>query len=471
MNRLTTLAAASLLGIGLAACSGGDGGGQPITPGIDGVGFAVGPITGFGSIFVNGVEFSTASAQIRVDGGVAQESELQVGQVVSVRGTISADGRTGTASEVSYNENVLGPVSGVDVATGTLVVLGQTVRVTGSTIFDSGFAVKSLEGIAVDDVVEVSGFPNGSGEIVATRIEPKPGVSEFELFGVISNLSGATQLFSITTTLVNYAAAQIDDGPLANGRCAEVKGSAFAGGVFTATRIEVKSCGLMAEDGDRGEIEGVITRFVSATDFSIGAIPVTTDGSTTFEGGTSADLRLNLEIQVEGAFNANGVLVARKIEIERESSAGVLGTIDSLDTAMGTFSIFGVTITTDSGTSYQDESQAEVRRFGFADLRTGDYLKVRGFEGAAPRSMTATLVERDDLEARRELQGRASDVAQPDFRLIGVPVTTNAGTEFREEDRTITAQEFFLRAPGSEVEVRGTWNGATFTATRAKLDD
>lgn len=485
---LATLAAGAMLAFGMTACGGGGGsdgtsvtppptggggggGTPPPTQGIDGVGIAVGPITGFGSIFVNGVEFETTNAQIRIEDRAATESELQVGQVVSLKGSFNADGTTGTASEVSFNDSLEGPVSAVDLVASTLVVLGQTVRVTGTTVFDNRFATPSLAGISVGDVVEVSGFPNATGEIVATRIEPKAAGGELELFGVVSNLDTNARRFNVTTTVVDYSNAQLDNGQPTNGGCVEVKGTNFAAGVLTATRVEVKACGATAVANDRGQIEGVITRFASTTDFSVGTIDITTNASTVYERGTASDLRLNLKIEAEGTFDAAGVLVARKIQIKPDNSARVEGTVEALDAAGSTLTMFGITIQTNLGTSFEDKSQADLRPFRFADLRVGDYLEVRGFEEATASTMTAVLLERDDLDSRREVQGNATNVAQPNLTIIGVSVVTTGSTQYRDtNDVAITAQQFFQQAPNRLVKVRGTWNGTTFTATEAELE-
>src|SRR5437667_365250 len=90
-----------------------------------GTGTAYGPITGFGSIFVNGVEFTTSSAQINIDDQPGSESDLQVGEVVTVTGTINADGKTGTATQVTFDGDVTGRVVQIDSAGGTFIVLGQ----------------------------------------------------------------------------------------------------------------------------------------------------------------------------------------------------------------------------------------------------------------------------------------------------------------------------------------------------------
>lgn len=483
---MATMAVTAVLAAGLVACGGGGGGGDdnssnppaggggnpPPTGGIDGVGRSIGSITGFGSIIVNGVKFSTTSASFRIEDSPGSESELEVGDVVEIEGKISDDGTTGTAETVSFNDSVEGPVSDVSLATGTLVVLGQTVRVTGTTVFDDSFSTPSLAGISAGSVVEVSGFPDADGAIVATRIEPKPAGGEYEVYGVVSSLDTSARRFNLSTTVVSYASATLSNGSPANGACVEVKGSAFSGGVLTATRVEVKSCNGTVANGDRGEIEGIVTRFVSASDFSIGTRAVATTSSTTYEGGTASDLRLNVKIEAEGSFNAAGVLVAKKIEFKKETSARLLGTVDSINAASASVSVFGVTVLTGAGTSFEDKSDADQRPFGFADLRTGDYLEIRGFEEATARTMTAVLVEREDVESRRELQGTATNVAQPNLLVLGVSVATTGSTQYRDvNDTAISAATFFARAGNRLVKVRGSWNGSTFTAEEAELEN
>lgn len=473
------LASATMVAsLALAACGGGGGGsspppggggGPPPTQGIDGVGVAVGPITGFGSVYVNGVRFDTAGAQVRIDDNPGVESDLQVGQVVTVKGRFNADGATGTAESVSYNDAAEGPVGSVDLAAGTLVVLGQTVRVTAATVFDDRFANPSLAGIAVGSIVEVSGYPNSAGELVATRIEPKAAGGTFELYGVVSGLSGTR--FNVGATVVDFASAQLPDGSPTNGACVEVKGSSFAGGVLNASRVEVESCGVTVANGDRGQVEGIITRFASASDFDVGAVRVATNSSTTYERGVAADLRLNLKVEVEGTFDANRILVAREVQIKPDNSTRLLGTVDSIDSQARSVAIFGVRVLVDAGTALEDDSNADLRPFGFTDLRTGDYLEVRGFEESTAGTMRAVLLEREDLDSRRELQGRATDVASPGLRILGVSVTTDGSTEFRDDDdATISAQQFFQQANNRLVKVRGSWDGTTFRATRAELE-
>ena len=423
---------------------GGDGGGG--TSGIDGGGFARGTISGFGSVIVNGVHFSTTSASISIDGrSGASETELKVGQVVEIRGTFDSNGTSGTATTITYNDNAEGPVAAIDVAAGTLVVLGQTVRINGATVFDDRIAGAALTGIAVGNVLEISGFRNAAGEIVATRIEPKAAGGTYELTGTVSALDTTASRFTIAGTVVNYAGVTPTNGTLTNGGCAEAKGTAFAGGALTATSVEVKSCTLTGATNEVGEFEGLITRFASATDFDVGGQRVTTTGTTTYENGVVGDLRAGLKVEAEGNFNSSGVLVARKVQIKPDTSLRLLGTIDSLDAATSTLRVFGLAITSTVGTAYEDKSSADIRQFKFADLRTGDYVEVRGYGGTTANSLVAARIERDDVDARRELQGvAASPATAPNLTILGISVST-AGAQYRNSDGTACRRRVLRR--------------------------
>ena len=93
--------------------SGGSGDTGDTSAGISGSGKAIGVITQFGSIFVNGVEYDTSEAVIIVNGVVATEDDLGVGMVVFIQGTVNEDGVTGVAEVVIVDDNLKGPISAI----------------------------------------------------------------------------------------------------------------------------------------------------------------------------------------------------------------------------------------------------------------------------------------------------------------------------------------------------------------------
>lgn len=441
----------------LAGCGGGGGGGSPAPAGAAVV--STGVVTGFGSVYVNGVRFDTSSASFTVDDSPGSQADLAVGDVVTVRGRVNDDGRSGTATSVAGEDAVEGPVTAVDAVAGTLVVAGQTVLVDADTSLDDNIPGASLAGLAAGDFVEVAGFLDAAGAVRATRIERKPAGSTVEVNGVISNLDTGTSRFRINDLDVSYASAVLSDfegGAPANGDLVEAKGTTFVAGVLQATRVERKG-GNAQDNGSRQEIEGLITRFVSASDFDVASQPVTTTGSTVFENGTAADLGVNLKVEVEGSVAA-GVLVARKVSIRRAGNVRLTSVVDSVDASAGTLVMLGVTVKVDSLTRLEDKSDADVESFSLADIRAGDYLEVRGAEfPVSSGQLLARRLERGDPDDRSIVQGPVTSVADPALVVFGVTVTTDGGTEFQDlADNSLSASAFFGQVgPGDHVKARG----------------
>ena len=430
------LAIALLLG---ACGGGGDSGSSTPAPaatgggnvsGIQGSGIALGSITGFGSIFVNGIEWRTTSAQFTIDGqSGGREDQLRIGKVVTVRGTLDSSGTAGSATTVDYSDSLEGPVSARNLAAGTLTVLGQTVRITGVTRFDDNITPRSLEGIAVGDRVEVSGFTDATGAIVASYVEKKVSTAAFEITGAVSNLNTGSSTFSINALTVDYSAATISNGTLSAGALVEVKGATLLGnGALRATSVELKT-GLGARSGDLAELEGYLTRYASNADFDINGQRVSTDSTTRFElNGQS--LAVNVKVEVEGTVNA--------------------------------------------GTQYEDKAANPVRTLGFSALRVGDYVEVRGIEGATAGTLTANLLERDDSETRREIRAIARNPGDPNVTLLGQTISLAGVTQFRDAaDLPITRAQFFSALSGGNrlIEVSGTASGSTVSWREAELEN
>jgi hypothetical protein len=465
----------ALLTLSLLGCGGGGGGSGNQVAGIDrgGITIAQGPINGFGSVIVNGVHYSTAGASITIDGQPGVESDLRVGQVVRVEGKLDASGATGLALKISYNDDVEGAIQSINLAAGTLVVLGQTVRVGPATSFDDRISPRALEGLAVGDRIEVSGLVAAGGAIEATRIERKAASAVVEVKGTASSVDTVARRLRINQQQVDYSTALVSNFPSgqpANGDVVEAQGSVDGSGVLVATKLERRSEALAGTTSDSAELEGLVTRFVSAADFDVAGQRVTTTASTVYEGGTASSLALNANVEVEGGFDATGRVVARKVQIRQQSDVELAGRVDAVNASAGMLVVLGVTVRTNSLTRFEDHGPADVERFGLSDLHVGDYVDIRAYRDGT--ALVATLLERDDLESDVELKGHATSVAAPNFIVGGVPVTTDAQTEFRNNDGgSITAAAFFAAAPGREVKVRGTLVGNTVLAARAELED
>ena len=467
----------------LLGCSGGGGdgggaagndGGAP-TDGIDrgGVTISQGPINGFGSVIVNGVRFATTGATITIDDQPGAESDLRAGQVVRIEGTVDASGTTGTARSISFNDDVEGPVQSIDLAAARLVVLGQAVQVGRTTSFDDSIVPRSLEGLAVGDRVEVSGLVGADGLIAATRIERKAASTTVEVKGSVSAVDSNARRLSINLLSVDYSTAQLGNfasGAPVNGDLVEAYGSLNADGVLVATRLERRSAALDGTTDDSAELEGLVTRYASGADFDVAGQRVTTTATTAYEGGTSVNLVLGANVEVEGGFDAMGRLVAGKIEFRRESNVEISARVESVNVAASSLVVLGATVRTNALTRFEDQSDVDLSRFGLADLRVGDYVELSAYQDAG--GLVASLLERDDAGDRVEVEGPASAVAAPDFTIAGIRITTDDQTEFRDNNGgSISATTFFAAAAGREVQVRGALVGNVVLAEQAELED
>lgn len=323
----------------LLSCSSQEGGGTGGT-GIDAQSRSVvvfGVVTEFGSIVVNGIVFDTANATITRNGQRGSEADLQLGHVVTVRGTLEPGGVVGTAETVALESTATGPIERIDLATDRLIVLGQIVRVDDMTQFGK----TPLSGLVVGNIVEVSGFADADGVLRATRVDKtqdafRPG-TDIEIEGTITNLDEENQTFMINMLRVDFSAALLINLPedeLRHGQVVEVKSSHnVVDGVLLADSVEVKDVGIQGDPGEAVELQGIITRVTSADTFEINGRPVRLTPDTVFGRGTTNDIAVNALVEVEGFFDEAGIIVVEEVEfgagVERQ---GIITRVTSADT-------------------------------------------------------------------------------------------------------------------------------------------
>ena len=290
--------------------------------GIDGSGgpvYAQGPIEAFGSIVVNGEHYDISTASIRVNGEVATEAELALGQIVAVQGHIESGGDR-VADAVDFEANLRGPVQSIDAVAGSLQVLGQAITVGPETTIEADLG-NGLAALAIGDYVEVSGLATVQGTLAATRIAQVDSSNELRIIGRAEGVNLGSFTFSIGGLVVDYSSAGLIEGfpggTPANGDLVRVVGSSLDGnGALVASRLSLVEFDDSEHDGQRVEVEGLITRFVSPTDFDVSGRRSMTTASTVYEGGSEADLQLNVKIEIEGRFDSSGTIVASKIEVK-----------------------------------------------------------------------------------------------------------------------------------------------------------
>ena len=346
---LALLSALLSVSCGVSGIGGGIGGSGIIS---------VGAITALGSVVVNGAEFDTSNAVIIVEGeiiGIGDDivlDNLDIGMVVTVEGTGSVDEENLVADRVIYNDNVEGPVQSITVVNDTrkdIVVLGQTVILNTVTVFKG----TTFGDIAENDVVEVSGLSDDTGDIWATFIEKTDGVI-FEVTGFVESLDDPVQeTFKINALTVDYSSADtsgLPGGVLANGLLVEVEGT-LNGPVMEADVIELGD-ELEEEDADEIEVTGFVTDVVSAFEFTVGTQVVQTDADTVFVDGTAADIVLGQKLEAEGTLEG-GILFAEEVEFWDPDQIEVEGLVTDDTLAPDEFTVGDQVVQTDAGTLYE----------------------------------------------------------------------------------------------------------------------
>jgi Domain of unknown function (DUF5666) len=273
---------------------------------------AFGRITAFGSIFVDGTEYSIDHANISFNGQPGAASELQVGQIVTVQAVQVVGDNKATAASVSFTADVIGPITRLDPAGRTMTVLGQTVRTDSATVFGPGIQADTLGGLQPGVMVGVSALEDASGTLSASRVDLLTGSASLQVKGTVQALDVSAQTFKLNDLTVDYSGVHVR-GKLANGSTATVQSNESpARGVLYAAQVQVSN-GMGGSGNEIGRLEGFITSMTSDQVFTVAGQSVQTDANTKFVLHGQA-LAPNLSVTVQGAFNAAGTLLANKVE-------------------------------------------------------------------------------------------------------------------------------------------------------------
>jgi len=453
----------SLLAI---ACSSGGG---DASGGIGGTGISEGPITGFGSFFVTETKWDVApGGEVEIDGenGFSQ-SDLQLGWVVEVEGERSADGSSGTATRVVFDDSIEGPLDAQPQARmgdTTFAIFGQRFIADRTTIY-ANTSFDAFRSLVAGSVIEVSGQPQVDallGSVVrATRVESRGGVAqpnstEVELKGTAANYTG-TQ-FEIGPVTVRLNAAPCT-APLLEPVGLDLSTSPFveAKGIFLgpdemcAERVELED---ERRDADNFEIEGFVDSAPAPTNtsFSLSGTPVDASGAGVEFRPPDLIVEAGMKLEVVGDL-VSGTLVAREVKLENDVRIEAEVTGVSADT----FVVLGLTIAVDGQTI--DEGG------GFPSA--GEFVEVRAFEDRASGTLVALrvrnrgpspMVDRD-VRLRGDVERIDSLLNPRRLTILGIDFRADdsEGTEFRNlNNEAIPENTFYAQVRvGDLVEAKG----------------
>jgi Domain of unknown function (DUF5666) len=483
LSTITHWLAAAVAAAALAACGGGggasggidgtgggnnNGGGGVggITGGIDGTGVSYGTITAFGSVWVNGVEFSTSTSKYSFDdrSGISQ-SDLRVGMVVRVDGSIDDK----KANLIIVDDSIKGQVQSVSADGSSMVVMGQTVRFDDKTTFEGGVRPRQ------NDHVEVHGLPGAGGVVAAGFVQKTTGTPLYEVKGLAANHDTAAKTFTIGTLTVNYGSATVDNSlPTGswNGVAIEAKGTNCAGApactTLTATKVERSGLKLSSSVSvAKAEVEGLVVSGDS-TSFVIGGQTVVTTASTVFERGVAADVIPGTKLEAEGSI-ANGVLTAVKVSFR--DSYRFEADVATVDAAAGTVTLVGlpgVTVKVDSATRLKGKVTS------LAAYNTSTHLKIKARPSAGTAVIALEIDADDKADNRVEIRGPVQSInGTTSLTILGLSVDNGSASEFRDLSDALLSRASFYAAVkvGTLVQARGDLSGGSVGWKQMELED
>jgi len=461
---MTSLGAALALG----ACT--DGLGDTVA-GIEGTGAT----SGFGSVFVNGVEFATDDAEFIFNGQPASEADLRVGDIVSVTGSVNGNGQ-GTAERIVFNRVLDGPIESLDIRNGSgrLTALGQVVLVDPSTRFIN----TSASDLALNDLIAVSGLLDDNGVLHATSLEKNtapyvPNQTRIDAEGGISNFNAALLRFDIGDLTVDFSNAEMANNVAArlqNGIFVEVFGlqnGTNAPLMADTVNVPERSVGT---DGGQVQVDALITDFTGLDNFQLNGQPVDASNATRTDNSTMSPAN-GVRVEVAGEVQ-NGTVIASTLAVRPPADIGFSAVVDSV--AGNGFSIFAIDAQVQSTTLYLDSAQ-NIRTFRIGNLQAGDTVTALGFVDVN-NQFVVTRLERVNASNIARAHGPLASVNRSarTLNISGVTVTTNSATQFEDADgNSIDADSFFAEAQaGDAVAASGTQNANQISpaATVHQLD-
>ncbi len=491
---LKVLSVVFMLGIGPSACV------EPIMlaeGGIGGTGISYGPISGFGSIYVNGARYDLDVAEVIIEGQPATEAALQPGMMVRVYGDLDDSGEEGVAHRVEFNYDLrYVEVLTVNQGQGSFVAGGQLVTTDELTVFDgssfsdlqvgewvsvSGQRVAGDEFAARYVIVQIapeleekaSSTVGSGGDIGSPNVEADPVAvpTKTVVEGEVSDLNTQAKTFRMGSLLVSFATLDSHEPSISNGDWLSVRGTLYKG-LLTASRLDSTAFDVMADAGSLLNVSGYI-QSLGQESLRVQGVGVQLTSATGYVNCQRADLNLGHRVLVVGRVARNGMVVAEKLHCVRRAEVKVYARVSGIDGDQLTLN--GVAAKVNRSTLMLDHSDAKARPFGVAQLQIGDALIVSGYE--TEHGMVISRLQRENDVSARVIKASARDVFQKmgSFNLLNIPITLavqSAGVQFWSGGSSVSQNEFFSSLKeGIKVEAWGGWDGSSFTATKLMLID
>ncbi len=283
---------------------------------------------------VSGIVFlvSGETEILDTEGNLITFGDLQVGQIVEIKGTVQADG-TILATRVKVEDRIVDEVETTGVIEQltdlTITVLGRTFLLTDNTaVFDVEENMIDVSGLFVGQTVEIRGDLLTDGTLIALRIKLQDqGANEINVVGPIDSFGpGTVEVVGIVffvnenTAISNKDGAAIQLSDLNAGETVEVVAEGQPNGTRVANQIKIEDILLLA-----GTVDNVVFNGIEML-----GKKVLIDANTLVLGKENKFLSVNdlaqgQFVEVRALQNGNNIVFGTKVKIQGNVITSVSG--------------------------------------------------------------------------------------------------------------------------------------------------
>lgn len=289
----------------ISGCGGGAGSSASL-PGTGGTGiFASGPISGFGSVIVNGVRFDDRQASVSIEGQSSGSNALRLGMIVGLVGQRDMTTGVDTASQIDVWAIAQGPVSSV--AGTQFSVAGMTIQTDSGTVFGG---VASVSAVTAGLLVRVWGLQasRDGSQWIATRVEVS---AERDLISSGVCAMADNSYFVNGLRLSNPSSYNLQAGTLV---C--IRGAASPSNSVVVNTVRSLEPGAYAADQGAVELSGLVTSALSSQQFVLGNVTVDARLATFADRGFVTS---GVRVRVKGIWDGK-LIHASAVELEDDQS-------------------------------------------------------------------------------------------------------------------------------------------------------
>lgn len=383
---------------------------------------AIGPITQFGSIYVNGIKYETDQAEVVFTDSSAND-ELLAGMIVAVYAQWDQDQQSYNAYRVLFDRQIQGPVSGVSFSDDQVLVsiLGVSVLVDEDTVLNG----IELQNIKKGQVLEVSGLLDDQGEVIATYIGLQAmrseSLSSVEVEGRIRRVKNNAMRLELGSTTVDASQAQFSEGDindLSKNDWVEIIGAYDERQkLIYASKIKLKNSSESLSKGTSLSIDAVITDFESLAKFKLNGF--TSDASNASITGDTA-LGSGVRVKANGYINDEGIFDLRTARIITRARYTIKAQVDSIIPSLDQLTVLNVTAAANEDTLYASKTDFPNKYQSLYSISEGDWVQLKGnyYQGRLHLNSITML----DPQKKQMVKGFISEAGDGAKEIMGLPL-------------------------------------------------